>query len=389
MDDELIEKLLYMGEGTTLDYKVQQYVVSGSDNDIKSELLKDILAFANAWRKENAYILVGVRNDNQELVGLDADPDDARLQQFINGKTNHPIHFSYRSLTYKGVKLGLYTILPQERPVYARQNFGRVLAQVVYVRRGSSTAIADPTEIAKMGAASVSNSQTYSPDLSLQLVGLDEAPVDRLNFEYAHYILNKYPKYELPPASRGKYDPYIPSFVRANENYYENFALYAQQQAGLCFFRLKLTNTGNNFAEDVRVYMTMPRSPDFRMLEKTSILEEPEATCSILNPPSLLKMPSFFSVGSVDISSTAESEVVVFRIGKILSGETLHTKGIYLVCPSQSVTEIKVRILSDQLRDPLEVQIPVEITEKQLPLTIDMLRTIIDRLARLRLAEKN
>ena len=127
MDDEqLIDILLYTGEGASLDYKVQQYPHDGATPEAKGELLKDILAFANAWRQENAYILIGV-SDSRELIGLDKDLDDSRLQQFINGKTNRPIHFSYRSITYKKVKLGLYTIEVQERPIYARQ--GKAMAK--------------------------------------------------------------------------------------------------------------------------------------------------------------------------------------------------------------------------------------------------------------------
>ena len=106
MDDEtLIETLLYRGEGAALDYKLQQYPHDGATPEQKGELLKDILAFVNAWRSEPAYILIGVSN-TLEVVGLDKDLDDSRLQQFINGKTNIPVHFSYRSVRHKGLTLG-------------------------------------------------------------------------------------------------------------------------------------------------------------------------------------------------------------------------------------------------------------------------------------------
>jgi predicted HTH transcriptional regulator len=44
-------------------------------DDEKSELLKDILGFANAWRRATAYILIGVkevRGGRSNVVGIPA-----------------------------------------------------------------------------------------------------------------------------------------------------------------------------------------------------------------------------------------------------------------------------------------------------------------------------
>jgi hypothetical protein len=56
MDQALFERLLGMQEDETLDFKEEQYPFVGASDDQKSELLKDILAFANAWRQTDAYI---------------------------------------------------------------------------------------------------------------------------------------------------------------------------------------------------------------------------------------------------------------------------------------------------------------------------------------------
>src|SRR6202035_5284177 len=61
VDLQLLESLLYQEESEALDFKVQQYPFSGANDDEKSELLKDILAFANAWRQTDAHILIGVQ----------------------------------------------------------------------------------------------------------------------------------------------------------------------------------------------------------------------------------------------------------------------------------------------------------------------------------------
>ena len=53
---ELIEQLLYENESSTLDFKEKQYLFYSADDNAKSELLKDILAFANAWRRRCLYL---------------------------------------------------------------------------------------------------------------------------------------------------------------------------------------------------------------------------------------------------------------------------------------------------------------------------------------------
>jgi predicted HTH transcriptional regulator len=57
-----MEELLNEDESSTLDFKRDQYPFDGATDEQKGELLKDILAFANAWRRTDAYILVGVKD---------------------------------------------------------------------------------------------------------------------------------------------------------------------------------------------------------------------------------------------------------------------------------------------------------------------------------------
>ncbi|QHD01060.1 hypothetical protein PspS04_12150 [Pseudomonas sp. S04] len=374
MDDQsLIETLLYKGEGTTLDYKVQQYPHDGATPEAKGELLKDVLAFANAWRQEDAHILVGV-SDLGELVGLDIDLDDARLQQFINGKTNTPVHFSYRSLTFKGFQLGLYTIDTQDRPIYAKQAFGKVLADTVYVRRGSSTAIAKPEEIAKMGADRVEKSQTFSPNLSLQLLGSDDTNLDSLYLNYNNVIIEN--QDELPDLME-KRTPYgmfdtgaSYDMAHTNQAYYRELAQYIQQLEGISGFRLQLTNSGTNFADDVRIYLTIPIANDLQLLEERQILDRPKRKSSILDAMKRVT-PINLSRCGVSITTERELHTAVFRMGKIQSGETLTTDCVYLVRPPQNLTSITVRILSDQLREPIELNIPVVINKQDVHYTFN------------------
>jgi predicted HTH transcriptional regulator len=113
MNPDLIEELLNEEESATLDFKSQQYPFIKATDDEKGELLKDILAFANAWRRTDAYILVGVKDvkgSRSKVVGIKSDFDDASIQQFVNSKTNRNIEFSYKTITVDGVKIGVLPI---------------------------------------------------------------------------------------------------------------------------------------------------------------------------------------------------------------------------------------------------------------------------------------
>jgi len=147
------ERLLWGPEGTDFDVKEAQYPFAGASDDEKGELLKDLLAFANAWRDSAAHILTGVREVKggpHEVVGVRKHLDDASLQQFVNSKTNRPAVFSYVPFDYDGKAVGIIHIPLQPRPVYLKKKFGKLKANIVYIRRGSSTVEAEPDEVTRM-----------------------------------------------------------------------------------------------------------------------------------------------------------------------------------------------------------------------------------------------
>jgi hypothetical protein len=158
MNSELMEELLNENESSTLDFKRDQYVFEKATEEEKSELLKDVLAFANAWRRTDAYILIGVEESKvgrSAVHGTTIHLDDASVQQFVNSKTNRPVTFSYQIFPFEGVQVGLLHIPLQDRPIYLKKDFGRLKQHQVYLRRGSSTAVAEPDEVAKMGGVKI------------------------------------------------------------------------------------------------------------------------------------------------------------------------------------------------------------------------------------------
>jgi hypothetical protein len=60
VNSDLFGQLLNEEESTVLDFKRAQYPFEAATNEQKGELLKDILAFANSWRRTDGYIIISV-----------------------------------------------------------------------------------------------------------------------------------------------------------------------------------------------------------------------------------------------------------------------------------------------------------------------------------------
>ena len=122
LTESQIKNLLEQNEGIALDFKRDQYKFKGATKDEKSELLKDILAFANTLRDSTAYILIGIdetEDNGNKVTGITEHLEDSNLQEFVNKKTNTPIDFVYQKNSYKDKSLGIIIIpIQNKRPIY-------------------------------------------------------------------------------------------------------------------------------------------------------------------------------------------------------------------------------------------------------------------------------
>src|SRR6266536_3038646 len=150
MTPELFETLLHQNESESLDFKLGQYSFESADPKRQGELLKDILAFNNAGRQTDAYILIGVeevRDAPSHVRGVDSHLLNRNLQQFVTSKTNRAPVFSYSVFKAEDVEIGVIHIPIQERPVFLLKDFGALRANAVYIRRGDTTSEASPDEV--------------------------------------------------------------------------------------------------------------------------------------------------------------------------------------------------------------------------------------------------
>src|SRR5712691_4383756 len=83
-----------------------------TSNDEKCELVKDILAFMNT--QDGGCILIGIRDDTLDLVGLEDDVfssfDTTKVNDFLQNYTDPPASCQVQKLTVDGFKIIAITV---------------------------------------------------------------------------------------------------------------------------------------------------------------------------------------------------------------------------------------------------------------------------------------
>ena len=357
LTDELLEQLRYKGEGPDLDYKSERPSFIKASDDEKSELLKDILALANAHRDGVAYILFGFKENvpyPAEVVGLPADGaiDDARLQQFVNEKLETKLHFRYEERIFDGKHVAVISIPKQPRPFYLIKSYGKLTKETVYVRRGSATGIASLREVATMGAA---NATRPDPRLELILLGHDgqllPERLDRIFYRFP----NDLPDYDSAPGdySEVRFD---------NHEFYRDGAEYRSIMGRRITLSPALVNHSDfaisNAKLEVRVLA--PDGAQAGMMRFDHLPHEPDTwghTSYINLPPIVERLKEKLYVD--DRGCQPVGHVI---LGTIRPGEEARCEQDIVLLPSQpGVYEIYVRILASEVGSPIERRHPLTI----------------------------
>jgi hypothetical protein len=362
----LIENLLYQSEGTALDFKKEQYPFQKATDEQKSELLKDILAFANSWRQGEAYIVIGVEEvvgGRHKPIGTEDHFDDSRLQQFINSKTNRKVDLAYKVHLFEGKKIGIIRIPKQERSIYAVKNYGKVQKEVVYYRSGSSTAIANPDDIARMGKDSVPKIST--PILDLKFADLKNRNVLGTNIEISSLSYSQ-PKTPLLDYLRNTYEI---DFGRVNPYYWRDKEQYIRLVNLVQPIGFMIQNQSNTLASNVRVEIINNFEPTVKILAelpfKPRSLYLPYIS-SINQPKSPITTP-------ITISHHGNDWTLVINFGNIQPKEIAWlSEPFFLGSMEKEKFDITALIYADNIPEPQKIQLTVNFTIENRPaLTIE------------------
>lgn len=386
MDNALFEKLLYEEETSTLDVKVQQYPFAKATDDDKSELLKDILGFVNAWRRSDAYILIGVeevRGSRSNVVGITAKDHlaDHSLQQFVNNLTNRPVRFHYEAFGYEGKQVGVIRIEQQPRPICLKRDYGRLQKDKVYVRRGTSTdpsRPASPDEIVQMG-------QTAGPQ-SAQLV-VEFADIERdealgVRMAWDAELVEMPPFDQIPDlkarrqrhAVGGLSFPAFPiaPFDRLNPDYFRQLAEFEFVRRLFRPVRLVVKNTGQVSARNVRCELTLPTNVGVDVMDSPDLPDAPKRRSSLTDSLALKGIKPAFrqTPGDVTVDKNEERYRIEVECGDLQPGRRVWSDVFHVGKGESGVLELPGHIFAENLPRPAEFTLAISARITNTPVSL-------------------
>jgi uncharacterized protein DUF5929/schlafen family protein len=140
----LIKNLLAHNDESSFYDKKRQLNLHSREG--KAKFLKHICALSNSNPANNSYIVVGVEDHDNEIVGDDFF-DDSRIQNLVNAFLEHPPKIQYENVPFPSLPkdrvVGLVTIRPNNKTSYFRKGIHTIPANSIFVRRGSNSVPVD------------------------------------------------------------------------------------------------------------------------------------------------------------------------------------------------------------------------------------------------------
>jgi len=126
----------YENESTKLDFKKDQY---RKENYIN--LIKDIMAMANAAIPGSRYIVMGVKHKTdgtKEYYSVSSLNDQADIENLIQANIEPTVKFQYFPLTLEGKQLAVIKIdEPIDPPYMMKKDYKGLKKGDIYIRKGS------------------------------------------------------------------------------------------------------------------------------------------------------------------------------------------------------------------------------------------------------------
>jgi hypothetical protein len=354
MDATLFERLLFEDESTTLDFKKDQYPFANASPEAKSELLKDILGFVNAWRRSEAYILIGVeevRGGRSNVPGVSEHLPDHSLQQFVNSLTSQPVQFAYEAFEFESKQVGIIRIEQQPRPLFLLRDFGKLRKNEVYVRRGSSTdptRPASPDEIARMGLAS---NPLPDADLAVEFADAEKEICLGIHTAWAAELCEMPQPKDVPDLRRPRQsNPFginlgpIHDFAMdargetLNEDFYRESAIYEFVKRLVRPVRLVVTNKGRVAAHNVRVEITVAAVPGIAIVDDSDLPDTPRRTRSqfeVAQRTFKKIRPAIRHAGAIYIDASNDRFRLEVDCGSLQPGRRFWLRRLLTICLSR------------------------------------------------------
>ena len=363
-DAKILESLLHQSEGSALDFKSKQY--SFDNIGEKAELLKDILAFANSWRLTSAYVLIGVREvkgGRSEVIGVENHLEDANIHQFVNEKTQRPVDFSYIPYRVGDLEIGIIEIPIQERPIYLTKRFGGLSQEVVFIRDGSSTRIATPDEVAKMGAERVLYG---TPQLMLEWADIEKRAV----LPSPHLITTTILDPSLPDDTFGQQqnswvivDPFI------NPDYSSNLIMCAFERNLFTPLGFRLRNEGGVVGKKIRFVGKLAKSDG--LVLQSGLEELPSRRRDLLPSYDLDLLHRIGNDAELDLTDRNDRWEIEVEFGDVRPKDEVWTANpLFLGSGSPGPVCLTGELRGENLSEPIKCELQVRFEVHRREMTI-------------------
>lgn len=398
MNNELFERLLYEEESTTLDFKKEQYRFVKANEDEKAELLKDILGFANAWRRSRAYILIGVediRGGRGKVIGIPTTDhqDDHSLQQFVNNLTNQPVRFHYEAFGFEGKQVGIISIDEQTRPIYLKRDYGKLAKEKVYIRRGSSTDPNKPASLEEIAQMRVDSGHPTA-ELLVEFAHFERNDALGTNINWTAEFCEMPEAEMIPDLSRPRqshpfgidlsaiqFDP----ANRPNNNFFRELAEFEFVRRLFMPTRLVMRNVGQVAANNVRAEMMVPTGLNVYVLGASDMPDRPKRRSDLLSnsfmnsikPAALRREP-----GEVNIDKNEKQFSIEIDCGDLQPGRQVWSEVFYLGKGKSGDLSLCGFVFADNLPQPKDVALTVSVTVRETSITVDELCSLPDPVER-------
>ena len=134
----LVKNLLAHNDENSF-YDKKRFIAIGQKEG-KAKFLKHVCALANSNPKNNSFIVIGVEDEDNKIVGVDFF-DDSKIQNLVNAYLENPPLISYENIPFPhlpdGKVVGLVSIKSNGKVCVLRKNIWKYYGGMVFFREGS------------------------------------------------------------------------------------------------------------------------------------------------------------------------------------------------------------------------------------------------------------
>lgn len=191
----LIKNLLAHNDENSFYDKKRKVDISYKEG--KAKFLKHICALSNSNPKNNSYIVIGVQDEDNKIIGTDFF-DDSKIQNLINAYLTNPPIVQYENIPFPHLPddkvVGLVTIRPIDKITSLKKNIWKYYGGSVFFRDGSmSMPKVFDIEIKDVNSKIVSAIENHAQNnIELTLNGVFDFLNKRKDFDPKYKVFKEY-----------------------------------------------------------------------------------------------------------------------------------------------------------------------------------------------------